>query len=131
MTERAFVSYGPIRLGLHAAIDWILVVVGLAGPLVLGYFDQLWPTVYTYAAVGIGILLNAATDYPGGVLKLLPMRWHQFIEWTSPAPFIAGPWLLFPEPAEMKWLLTGVGVAVLLNTALTQKSRSAVQRASG
>lgn len=121
MTQTALVSYGPIRLGLHAAIDWLLVVAGLVGPFVLGYTDQFWPTAYSYAAVGIGIVLNAITNYPGGVAKLLPMRWHQFIEWTSPAPFIAGPWFLFPDATEMKWLLTGIGIGILINTALTQK----------
>jgi hypothetical protein len=116
-------SYRPFGLGFHSVVDWLLVAVGLAGPLTLGYADQAWPAVYTYAAVGIGVLLNSITDYPGGLARLLPMRWHQAIEWTSPAPFIAGPWLLFPEAAEMRWLLTAIGAGVLLNTALTRKAR--------
>jgi hypothetical protein len=112
-----------VGLVFHSILDWVLVAIGLAGPVVLGYTNQLWPTLYSYTAVGVGILLNLATNYPGGLAKLLPMRWHQAIEWTSPAPFIAGPWLLFPDAVEMKWLLTGIGVAILLNTALTQKMK--------
>jgi len=124
MTQRASTSYRPIGLAFHSVIDWLLVAAGLAGPVALGYSDQLWPAAYTYGAVGFGALLNFATDYPGGLVKLLPMRWHQFVEWTSPAPFIAGPWLLFPEAAEMKWLMLAIGAGIVLNTALTRKARA-------
>jgi hypothetical protein len=122
MTTKIMTPYGPITLGLHSAIDWVLVAIGAVGPFALGFTDQVWPTVYTYGVVGVGLLLNAATAYPGGLAKLLPMKWHQFIEWTSPGPFIIAPWLLFgSHPAT--WLLTGIGVAVVLNTALTQKAK--------
>jgi hypothetical protein len=124
MTTKILTPYGPVTLGVHSVIDWLLVAIASAGPFALGYTGELWPTAYTYAVVGVGLVLNAATNYPGGLAKLLPMKWHQFIEWTSPGPFIAAPWLLFgSHPAT--WLLTGIGAAVVLNTALTQKSKVA------
>ena len=121
MTAKIMTPYGPIHLGVHAAIDWLLVLAGAAGPFALGYADEFWPTAYTFAVTFIGLGLNAATDYPGGLVRVMPMRWHQFIEWTSPGPFILAPWLLFPDATGMKWLLTGIGAAIVLNTALTRK----------
>jgi hypothetical protein len=123
--NRTPASYRPIGLAVHSIVDWLLVAAAVAGPAALGYVDQFWPAAYTYGAAGIGASLNLITNYPGGLARFLPMRWHQLVEWTSPAPFIAGPWLLFPEAVEMKWLLTTIGVGVLLNTALTRKVRHA------
>jgi hypothetical protein len=126
MTVKIATPYRPISLNVHSTLDWLFVMIGAAGPFALGYWQELLPTAYTYAAVAIGVGLNAITAYPGGIAKLLPMRWHQFVEWTSPGPFIVGPWFVLADYPAAKWLLIGIGVAVVLNTALTQKSRAPV-----
>jgi len=113
-------KYAPISLNAHAAIDVLLVVVGLSGPFVLGFSDQFWPTAYTIGVSLVGFGLNAITDYPVGLWRKLPFAVHRFIEWTSPAPFVVAPWMYFADAGPMPWLLTGIGASIFLNATFTQ-----------
>jgi hypothetical protein len=113
-------KYEPIGLTLHAMIDWLLVALAFAGPVVLGYLHHVPQTAYTWGAATIGAALNVITDYPGGVTKKLKMMWHQLVELLSPFAFIIGPWAIFGNhPAS--WLLSVIGFTVLVNTLSTRK----------
>jgi hypothetical protein len=113
-------SYGPLSLRAHALIDALLVVIGLAGPFVLGYAGHTPATLYTFALVAFGLGLNLVTDYPLGLFRRLPFKWHQLVEWTAALPFIAVPWLVFREAGAMPWFVSAIGAAITLNTALTR-----------
>jgi len=131
MAQRAFPPYAPNSLQSHAVIDVALVLAGYAGSAWLAYTGELLPAAYATGLTTFGLIVNLLTNYPGGVIaKALPMRWHQFLEWISPAPFILAPWLLFPQSVFGTWLLTGIGIAVVLNTALTQKLKEAAEPAA-
>ena len=112
-----------ISLKSHAIIDAALVVIGFAGPWVLGFAGANGAYYYSLFVVIVGLGLNLATNYPGGLVKLLPMKWRQVIEWTSPLPFIVVPWLEYRDAGAMPWFLTAIGLAIFANTALTREAK--------
>jgi len=118
-------EYGPIAIKPHVALDYTYVALGLAGPWLLGYSHHVGATAYTLALALFGLGLNLLTDNPGGVWKVLPFKWHQFVEWAAPPPFIVVPWLFFADAGAMPWFLSGIGVAILVNSALTRPIRPA------
>lgn len=113
-------SYRPVPIKLHVALDYLYVALGLAGPWLFGFSHHFGATAYTIALAIFGLALNVITDNPGGVWKVLPFKWHQYVEWAAPPPFIVVPWLFFPQAGAMPWLLTGIGVTILVSSALTR-----------
>ncbi|HEX9811762.1 MAG TPA: hypothetical protein VGA88_06720 [Burkholderiales bacterium] len=110
----------PIGLKVHATLDVAFAVAALAAPWVLGYADLRAATLYTVAVALLGFGLNLITDYPAGVLKILPFKWHRVVEWFSPPPFIIVPWVFFADARAMPWLLSAIGIAIVLNASLTR-----------
>jgi hypothetical protein len=114
-------KFGPIPLTLHALLDALLTAAGFSAPWVFGYSDELLPTLYTLAAASFGLVLNSMTDYPIGIWRRLSFTWHKAVEFTAPGPFIAVPWLYFPQATEMKLFMTALGSAIVLNALFTHR----------
>jgi hypothetical protein len=112
--------YAPIGLKWHALIDIGLVIAGLSGPFVLDFSHLLMPTLYCFAASLVGFVLNSITDYPIGIWRKVPFSLHQAVEWTSPVPFIAVPWMYFSDAGAMPYFLSAIGVVIFLNATLTR-----------
>jgi hypothetical protein len=104
-----------VRRQVHASIDIALVVFGFAAPWLFGYSHLRDATLYTLLVAFIGVALNAVTDYPAGLWRKLPFRWHRIIEYTSPVPFIVVPWLFYASAGAMPWVLTVLGILIVLN----------------
>jgi hypothetical protein len=68
----------PISLNLHSAIDYIAVVIFAAAPTVIGLSG--WPAMLAYALAGIHLLMTLLTDFPGGVIKIIPVILHSWVE---------------------------------------------------
>ena len=117
-------KYGPISLKLHAAGDLAALTFLLASPWLLGYSQYSTATQYTVALVVIGMGLNFVTDYPLGLIKKLPFKWHRIVELTSPPIFIVVPWYFFSDAGLMPWVASAVGVGALLNSLLTRPVES-------
>lgn len=113
-------AYAPISLDTHVALDYGLVALGLAAPWLLGFSHLAGATAYTLALAAFGLGLNLVSNFPGGLWKRLPFRWHRLVEWSSPPPFIVGPWLFFADAGAMPWVLSAIGTGILLNAALTR-----------
>jgi len=113
-------AYEPIGLGQHVALDYLYVGAGLVAPWVLGFSQHTGATAYALALAVFGLGLNALTDYPGGVLRVIPFRWHRLVEWASPPAFVVVPWLFFAHAGAMPWFLSAVCAAIVLNTAFTR-----------
>lgn len=113
-------KYAPISLNAHALLDGLLLGLMLVAPWLYGYTQYEEATQYSVGLFVIGMGLNVVTNYPLGLLRLLPMQWHRMVEFTSPMIFIVIPWLFFADAGIMPLIATGVGVGVLVNTALTR-----------
>jgi hypothetical protein len=114
-------AYAPISLRTHALLDAVLLGFILVAPWLLGYTQHVGATQWSIALFFIGMGLNVVTDYPLGLLRKLPMKFHKMVEMTSPGIFIAIPWLFFRDAGAMPWAATAVGVGVLLNTLFTRE----------
>lgn len=102
----------------HAASDAVLLAFGAASPWLLGFAGMSLAFAYTMGVVLVGVVLNFGTDYPLGIVRVIPVRVHSLVEWTGPGLFMLGPWVLFPHtPAA--WALTGIGVLNFATNALT------------
>ena len=68
----------PISLTVHGAIDYLAVVIFAVAPAAIGLSG--WPAALSYALAGIHLLMTLLTDFPAGVIKVIPIFLHQWVE---------------------------------------------------
>ncbi len=68
----------PISLTVHGAIDYLAVVIFAVAPAIIGLSG--WPAALSYALAGIHLLMTLLTDFPAGVIKVIPIALHQWVE---------------------------------------------------
>jgi hypothetical protein len=68
----------PISLTVHGVIDYLAVVIFAVAPAVIGLSG--WPAALSYALAGIHLLMTLVTDFPAGVIKVIPIALHQWVE---------------------------------------------------
>jgi hypothetical protein len=68
----------PISLTVHGAIDYLAVVIFAGAPAIIGLSG--WPAALSYALAGIHLLMTLLTDFPAGVIKVIPIVLHQWVE---------------------------------------------------
>jgi hypothetical protein len=68
----------PISLTVHGVIDYLAVVILAVAPAVIGLSG--WPAALSYALAGIHLLMTLVTDFPAGVIKVIPIALHQWVE---------------------------------------------------
>jgi hypothetical protein len=116
----AWTGYAPIPLRTHAAIDVAVLCVVLVSPWLLGYAQHRGATIMAVASFVVGMGLNLVTDYPLGIVKLIPMKLHRLAELTSPPMTLVVPWIFFADAGVFPWVMTVAGLVVLANTLLTR-----------
>lgn len=114
-------EYGPFSISMHAVNDLVGLVFLLFSPWLFGFNENTDATNYTVALFIIGMSLNIVTDYPLGVVKKLPFNWHKLVEFTSPPLFIIIPWVFFSDAGSMPWVVSIIGVLVVINAWFTQQ----------
>jgi len=63
---------------VHGILDYVVVAFLLASP---GLFNLPHTTaLFTYALAGVHLLLTVVTDFPYGLVKLVPLRIHGVVE---------------------------------------------------
>jgi hypothetical protein len=112
--------HGPLSLAIHARIDAAILTAVLVSPWLLGYAQHKGATIMAVACFAVGMGLNLVTDYPLGILKLIPMKLHRLAEITSPPMTLVVPWIFFADAGAFPWVMTFAGLAVLANTLLTR-----------
>ena len=68
----------PISLTVHGAIDYLAVVIFAVAPVAIGLTG--WPAALSYVLAGIHLLMTLLTDFPAGVIKVIPIVLHQWVE---------------------------------------------------
>jgi hypothetical protein len=68
----------PISLTVHGVIDYLAAVIFAVAPAVIGLSG--WPAALSYALAGIHLLMTLLTDFPAGVIKVIPIALHQWVE---------------------------------------------------
>lgn len=119
-TTAPAVDHAPISLALHARLDVAVLGVVLVSPWLFGYSHHGGATIYAVSAFAIGMALNLVTDYPVGVVRLVPMTLHRMVEMTSPPMTLVVPWIFFADAGAFPWVMTVAGLSVIANTLLTR-----------
>jgi uncharacterized membrane protein len=120
MTDRSTVRYAPVSLPVHALLDVVLLGLLAASPWLFGYSQHEAATMFAVGFAILGMGLNFITDYPVGLWRKLPMKWHRMVELTSPPMTIGVPWIFFSDAGAFPWVATTLGVAILASAALTR-----------
>jgi hypothetical protein len=98
-----------ISTRVHGVIDYLMGIILIVGPWILGFADN---TIATYLPVALGIaalLYSLCTDYELGAFKLLPMRAHLGIDFLSGLLLAASPWIFqFSDRVYMPHLVLGI-----------------------
>jgi hypothetical protein len=103
---------------IHGLIDYLVVVFLLVSPTLFG-FNGLVAT-FTYALAAVHLLLTVLTDYPLGVVKVIPVSLHAAIELLVGVALIVLAYTLFGNNAEGSKLYYVIfGTIVLLTWAVT------------
>jgi hypothetical protein len=63
---------------IHATVDYLSVLLLVLAPTLFGLNDI--ATRGAYALAAIHLVMTLLTDFPGGVMKLLPLRVHGMVE---------------------------------------------------
>lgn len=97
----------------HGYIDYLVVVGFLGGPAVFE-LDGL-PATIAYVLAVVHLLLTSVTDFPMGLVKLVPFPLHGLIEFAVSIVLFALPWVAGFSDVEMaRNFYVGAGASVLL-----------------
>lgn len=66
---------------VHGYLDYVTVVVFLLAPTLIGLTGI--PAMLAYALAGIHLAMTLGTDFPLGIVKLIPIPIHGWIERLS------------------------------------------------
>jgi uncharacterized membrane protein len=112
----------------HAIMDYIMGVILIVAPWLLGFADN---EQATWSAVAVGILMLAMsliTDYEGGLIKAVPMAVHLGMDVFAGLFLAISPWLLgFHSEVFLPHLVLGI---LEIGAALST-DRTSLHSASG
>jgi hypothetical protein len=113
----------------HAVLDYLVGVVLIAAPWLLGFSDN---NAATWSAAGVGIatlLMSAITDYEGGLIKILPMGAHLTMDVIAGIFLAASPWLLgYSGQVFLPHLIVGImEIGVVLFSEKTSQHSGSVR----
>ena len=110
------IRFVPLRL--HAAMDYLVPLTFAGAPLLFDFPQYARWVAFTVA--GIHLSMTLLTNYPGGLLKLIPFRIHIFVEMVLGPCLVATPWLLrFSSHPLALALFTGWGVVSFVSYFVT------------
>jgi len=94
---------------MHAVMDYIMGVVLIAAPWLLGFANN-EPAKWSAVAVGVVMLvMSLMTDYEGGAIKAIPMRFHLGMDMIAGIFLAVSPWLLgFHDQVYLPHLILGI-----------------------
>ncbi len=104
--------------GVHAWLDYALVVVLAVSPLVLDFGGVAATVVWVLAAAQA--ILSLVTDYPGGVARMMRFPVHGALELLVALALLASPWVFgFADADAPRNLYVATGIGLLVVWAVT------------
>ena len=120
---------GPVPILVHGVLDYLVGVLLIAGPFVLGFDDD----TATAAAVGAGVVLlvmAGASDLPTGMVRSIPRAVHAILDYVVAVAILVSPFLLgFTGDDTATPFFIAVGVVQLMQTIATRFLRPKAERA--
>jgi uncharacterized membrane protein len=111
---------GPISPGVHGILDYLLGVVLIVAPFVLGFDSDTATTVCVVAGIAeLGVAMTTA--WSRGLIKLIPPAVHGVIDYIFVIALIVAPFIFgFDDDSTATAFFVIVGAGGLLLVAATR-----------
>lgn len=111
-----------IPSSVHGALDYLVGLFLISAPWMLGFSDQSIPATVMIAVGAINLAYSLLTNYELGVLRLISMPLHLWLDFISGALLAASPWLFgFSDKVWAPHLMLGI---FEMAAALTSKRQA-------
>lgn len=105
----------------HAVLDYLVGVLLIAAPWILGFADDTAATIVPVALGASTILYSLITNYEYSFARILPFNVHLIIDFIAGVLLIASPWLFnFSDHVYLPHVI--VGAAELGAVLMTRKA---------
>jgi len=102
----------------HGYLDFLTVVLFLLAPTLLGLSQV--PTLLAYGLATVHLLVTLASDFPLGIVKIIPFTVHGWIERLVGPSLIAVPFILnFADEEIARNFYIAVGLIIIVIGILT------------
>jgi len=103
---------------MHGYLDFLTVILFLLAPTLFG-LNQI-PALLAYCLAAIHLLVTLASDFPFGIVKIIPFPVHGWIERVVGPALIAVPFILgFAADEIARNFYIGTGVVIIIVGILT------------
>lgn len=107
-----FQNFNPMRFipsSVHGVLDYVVGLFLITAPWVLGFADLSIPATVIIAVGAINLVYSLLTNYELGILRILSMPLHLWLDFISGALLAVSPWLLrFSKKVYLPHLLLGL-----------------------
>jgi len=111
-----------IPSSVHGALDYLVGLFLISAPWMLGFSDQSIPATVMIAVGAINLAYSLLTNYELGLLRLISMPLHLWLDFISGALLAASPWLFgFSDKVWAPHLMLGI---FEMAAALTSKRQA-------
>lgn len=102
----------------HGIIDYAMVILLAAGPSVSGFNGK--QATWAYLFAGVLLIMTVMTRYPLGIVKVVGLAVHGFVEIVLAICLIAAPWYGgFLAGVQSRNFYWAIGVTILVLWCLT------------
>ena len=112
----------PIKTNLHTYFDYGSAIIIATSPWVF-FIDHVPMVIPLSITIGLFIVvMSLLTAYEGGIIRVIPMQIHLFLDVVIGILFAISPWLLgFAHETHIFQLAVGIGI-ILIASSTTAKS---------
>jgi hypothetical protein len=108
----------PLSPKLHGVLDYVVVAVFALAPSLL-HLSRV-PALLSWTLAVVHLLVTVITAFPCGLVKLLPLKIHGWIELAVAPTLVAVPWVLgFAADATARGFYVAAGVVIFATWCLT------------
>jgi hypothetical protein len=101
-----------ISLKTHGILDYITVLAFAVAPTLAGFSGV--PAYICYALAAIHLSMTVMTNFPSGVIKVIPIRLHKIVETIVGPVLIILPWILgFSEDLAARYFFVAAGAVII------------------
>ncbi|SEM71136.1 hypothetical protein [Nitrosomonas marina] len=111
----------------HGYLDFLTVVIFLLAPIVLGLSEL--PAILAYSLAVVHLIVTLTSDFPFGIVKLIPFTIHGWIERLVGPSLIALPFIFgFATDEIARNFYIGMGIVIIAVGILTDYQGQPRQR---
>jgi hypothetical protein len=98
-----------IKRKTHAVMDYIMGIVLIASPWILGFADHGSARLSAMAVGILMLIMSLCTNYEGGIIRIIPMGTHLMMDVLAGIFLVLSPWLLdFRDQVYIPHLILGL-----------------------